>query len=229
MRAGAKRLKWSRCGAARPVNIGLMRLIEEIDVLNPADVKHSKPVKSALADVRSAIAGVHWPSGSGSFTIYPESGKKSGMGNGVVPIKTAFIEQLRQAGWTPEMPFPLPAAPGGATFGAMDAAKTFGGKPFVVEWETGNISSSHRALNKIGLGLAKGAIGGGVLVVPTKEFAQYLTDRIGNVYELRSYVPLWAAIQTPQPGYLGIISVQHDETSLNVPKITKGTDGRALR
>jgi hypothetical protein len=30
----------------------------------------------------SAVKAVDWPPGSGSFTIYPESGKKRGEGNG---------------------------------------------------------------------------------------------------------------------------------------------------
>jgi hypothetical protein len=203
-------------------------LVEEIDVINPSGAKTSTGIAAALAEIRAAIAGVHWPPGSGAFTIYPESGKKSGMGNGVVPIKVAFIEQLHQHNWTPEAPFPVPAALGGSSFGPMDAAKNFDGKPFIVEWETGNISSSHRALNKIAVGLLRAAVAGGVLVVPTKEFAQYLTDRIGNVWELRSYVQMWKALPVPV-GYLGIFTVEHDATSIQVPRITKGTDGRALR
>jgi len=34
-----------------------------------------------------AIKSIDWPSGSGKFTIYPQSGKKHGEGNGVIPIK----------------------------------------------------------------------------------------------------------------------------------------------
>ena len=181
----------------------------------------------ALEEIRSAISGVVWPPKSKGFTIYPESGKKSGQGNGVVPIKTAFITELSAWGWTPEAPFPLLAPAGGAQFGGMDAAKRFGKLPFIVEWETGNISSSHRALNKMALGLHKGVLAGGVLVVPTRELAQYLTDRIGNLRELLPYMDLWSAVPVAA-GYMSIIAIEHDATSFDVPKITKGTDGRAL-
>ena len=45
---------------------------------------------SALTAVRAA----DWPPGSGKFTIYPESGKKRGEGNGVKPIKDNTISTL---------------------------------------------------------------------------------------------------------------------------------------
>lgn len=43
-----------------------------------------------------AIKKVEWPTGSGKFTIYPESGKKRGMGNGVVPIKAGLMLDLEK-------------------------------------------------------------------------------------------------------------------------------------
>jgi hypothetical protein len=131
-------------------------------------------------------------------------------------------------GWKPEAVFPLKTEIGGAKFGAMDVGKVFGElPPFMVEWETGNISSSHRALNKMGLGLKLGAISGGVLIVPTRDFAQYLTDRIGNLRELIPYFPLWSSIPVVS-GWFRVFAVQHDAKSFDVPRITKGTDGRAL-
>jgi len=38
--------------------------------------------------------------------------------------------------------------------------------PFAVEWETGNVSSSHRSLNKLSLGIIQEEIVGGALLVP---------------------------------------------------------------
>ena len=46
-----------------------------------------------------AVALTDWPHGSGTFTIYPESGKKSGQGNGVTLIKVPCIRALRERGW----------------------------------------------------------------------------------------------------------------------------------
>ncbi len=154
-----------------------------------------------------------------TFAIYPESGRKRGEGSGVSPIKEAFIVHLREQGWIPE-------------FATFDAYYTFPGSDaavFVVEWETGNISSSHRAINRMALAMLEGKILGGVLVVPSRALARYLTDRIGNAEELKRYYPLWRIwSQHAEFGYLAIITVEHDLESRDVPRISKGTDGRAL-
>jgi len=49
-----------------------------------------------------AVCAADWPPGSGKFIIYPESGKKSGEGNGVKPIKNEAIAPLRTFGWQAE-------------------------------------------------------------------------------------------------------------------------------
>ena len=97
------------------------------------------------------------------------------------------------------------------------------------EWETGNISSSHRALNKLVLGLIHRAITGCFLVVRSRALYPYLTERIGNMDELRAYLPLWnAASATVGEAALRIYAVEHDRTDESVPPIPKGTDGNAL-
>jgi hypothetical protein len=192
------------------------------------DAKRYPSTEMALREIDAAIGAIRWPPGGKDFAIFPESGKARGEGNGVVPIKEAFVVALRPHGWTLEMPFPLEGIKGGARFGAMDAAKVFGSDPpFMVEWETGNISSSHRSMNKLALGLIEGVISGGVLIVPTRDFARYLTDRIGNVRELEPYFPLWKAARVRR-GYLAVLAVEYDRTSSRVSRIAKGTSGRAL-
>ena len=188
----------------------------------------SPQIQAAISQVENAIQGIRWPPGADVFTIHAQSGKKSGEGNGVGPIKAAFVEQLTAFGWQPEAPFPLEATGGGSRFGPMDVSKMVDGKQFIVEWETGNISSSHRSMNKMALGLLENAIAGGLLIVPSNKLAPFLTDRIGNIGELRPYLPLWRAVAKTS-GYLGIFVVEHDFESTDVPKIRKGTDGRALR
>lgn len=166
------------------------------------------------ADAREGIARIRWPEGSKEFTINPKR-----KGNGVKPIKDAFIAHLKAQGWIPEHEY----------FDAHLTHPDSDLKPFVVEWETGNISSSHRAINRIGLGMLDGRISGGLLVVPTKQMYQYLTDRVGNFYELERYLPLWRLWDGKVGfGYFGIVTVEHDGTSPTVPLIAKGTDGRAL-
>src|SRR6516225_4072442 len=59
--------------------------------------------------------------------------------------------------------------------GKFDAMLETNSGPIVLEWETGNISSSHRSLNKMALGITRGEILGGILVVRSRAFAQYQT------------------------------------------------------
>ena len=205
-----------------------MRIIEEIDLIDVDKCKSTSDMADAIEDIRSAIGALVWPSGADRFIIHPESGKKSGEGNGVRPIRDAFVLALEERGWESEAKFPVITDSTMADFGKMDASKYVDSKPFVAEWETGNISSSHRAMNKMSVGLIEGKLSAGVLVVPSKALARFLTDRIGNIWELRPYFPLWKSIAV-RAGYMGIIVVEHDDESENVPRIKKGTDGRALR
>jgi hypothetical protein len=187
-------------------------------------------------DILDAIQKVENPRGSGKFSIYPESGKKSGMGNGVKPIKDGMMEHLESQGWVLESPFTQVGEvekrevslrlPKGARPGDFDGVLVTPHGPVAVEWETGNISSSHRAVNKMALGLLKGSLAAGILIVPTSAFAYFLTDRIGNYRELEPYLDLWRSIPV-DAGILEIIAIEHDDESTDVPKIPKGTDGRA--
>lgn len=111
--------------------------------------------------------------------------------------------------------------------GPMDACYRVQDRLFCVEWETGNVSSSHRALNKIALGLLKGILIGGILIVPTREMYKYLTDRVGNYPEIEPYFPMWRALPI-NDGVLAVIAIEQDAVSKEVPRIEKGTDGRAL-
>lgn len=190
----------------------------------------------AESDLQAAIEEVVWPVGSSDFAIYPESGKARGEGNGVVPIKTGFASAIGARGWELEKGAPRANSETervvkGSRPGAFDAHLTFQGNeplPFVAEWETGNISSSHRAINRIGLGIKIGYVSGGVLILPTGALAKFLTDRIGNDPELRPYHQLWAEWKLAPFSYFGIVAIEHDRTSTEVPRLPKGRDGRAV-
>lgn len=97
-----------------------------------------------------------------------------------------------------------------------------------MEWETGNVSSSHRAMNKMALGLMKGGLVATSLVVPSRRLYKFLTDRIGNEPELEPYFDLWRSIPCQQ-GVFEVIVIEQDFESFDVPRIPKGTDGRAKR
>lgn len=166
------------------------------------------------AHISEGIKRITWPEGNDAFVIYPEKD-----GNGVKPIKAAFIAHLISRGWIPEV----------RRFDAHYSYESGFPLPFVVEWETGNISSSHRAINRMAMGMLETSISGGVLIVPSRALYKYLTDRVGNAQELVPYHPLWRLwSQHAEFNYLAIVTIEHDGESLNVPRIAKGTDGRAL-
>jgi hypothetical protein len=112
--------------------------------------------------------------------------------------------------------------------GPMDATYQVKDRLFCVEWETGNISSSHRSVNKMALGIMKKTLIGGALILPTRAMYRYLTDRIGNFPELSPYFPLWNSLNIEE-GLLLVIAIEHDAVSSKVSRIKKGTDGRALQ
>lgn len=200
-----------------------MKIVEKIDILEKGSFPKSKDWQKARRDVEESIIITDWPHGSGSFKIYPE--KK---GNGVVPIKEPCIKKLKELGWkTEELP-PIGILRGssGRKPGDLDALYKSPSGYIAFEWETGNISSSHRAIGKLLWTLKKGGIKGGFLVVPSDKLKVYLTDRIGNIGELRLYFDLWKDLHTEEAA-LRILVVEHDEESKDVPKIPKGTDGRA--
>ncbi len=203
-----------------------MKLLEYHDILNSDLFVRSPALQQAWHEIQQAIALTDWPHGSGSFTIYPESGKKTGQGNGVKPIKIPCIQALRDSGWLVEG---LPSI-GSSVLGTgdLDALKETSEGYIAFEWETGNISSSHRALNKLFLTMQQTNTLGSFLVVPSDRLKVFLTDRIGNIGELQPYFPLWRSL-TGIRGALRIIVVEHDAESFAVSKIPKGTDGRALR
>ncbi|WP_092865861.1 hypothetical protein [Albimonas pacifica] len=197
--------------------------------------------KRLRTELLAAVRAAEWPPGTGTFTIRPESGKKRGEGNGVKPIKDRTVSlltagrkygEMKKRGltdhrgtWVAEHPWPVGER---IKPGNMDAAYVLQDAGIVcLEWETGNISSSHRSMNKMCLGLHKGSIKAGILVVPSRALYPFLTDRIGNIAELEPYFELWRSTDCAE-GVLEIVVIEHDAVDLKAPRIPKGTDGRAL-
>jgi len=201
-----------------------VKIVETVDVLANGPFPAAAEWAKVSADVERAVKATDWPHGSGTFTIYPESGKKRDQGNGVVPIKIPCVAALKASGWSKEKLPPEKRK----TFktGKLDALIETSAGWVAFEWETGNISSSHRALNKLIQALGRGELVGGFLVVPSDALAAFLTDRIGNIRELRPYLEGWGAYPVAN-GVLRIVVVEHDATSWDVPKIPKTTAGRA--
>ncbi len=199
-----------------------MKVVRKEILFDHAGAASNEWFRAAIAEVEKAIESVKWPHGSGDFAINPIN-----KGNGVKPIKNTFIASLAQKGWQPELRLKVY---GERRPGPIDAAKWIKSESryFAAEWETGNISSSHRALNKLTMGILRDTLLGGVLVLPSRAFYRFLTDRIGNFQELEPYFPVWKSLDTAKKGVLAVIEVEHDRTSSDVPQIEKGTDGRAL-
>lgn len=180
-------------------------------------------------NIRQAIRAVDWPPGTGQFKIFPQSGKKRRQGNGVVPLRRSFQKHLKKLGWSLETRLSIaPREQPGPLDATIEMRSAKLRRTFAVEWETGNVSSSHRALNKMAFGIQRGILIGGALILPTRNLAQYLTDRVGNIEEIEPYFDYWKSIRCKN-GILAVFAVEHDATSKRVRRIPKGTDGRALQ
>ncbi len=226
-----------------------MKVIQRRVLIDRGDFSASREWELVEKEILKGIRSVVWPPGSSAFTVLDQSGKKRGEGSGVTRIKEDFIASLVSDGWKGESSIITEALRGTGPFDAArilpgakcDVKRTVGkngrvshrlnardNRLFVVEWETGNISSSHRAVNKMALGLRGGAISGGALILPTRNLYRFLTDRVGNYPELEPYFPLWEALSIKR-GRLEVFAVEYDAVSKTVPRIPKGTDGRALQ
>lgn len=200
-----------------------MKITNIITLISNGDFANSIEYKKVENDVFTAITSMENPIGSGSFIL--NSGKQA---NGVKPIKDNFIEYLNDHGWKDERKITDP----NMKKRRIDTSYKVGQANiyFGVEWETGNISSSHRAINRLLLGIIEGQLLGGMLVLPSRKMYYYLTDRIGNFQELEPYFKLWRLLSNEIPnGVLKIIEIEHDDISDTIEPFKKGTDGRALR
>lgn len=197
-----------------------MKVKESIDLIARGAEASSGETQAFFDEILSGIKTVVWPKGAADFAIYPER-----RANGVKPIKDACIRYLSEKGWEPEKRLRVGED---SSPGPIDAVRLLSsGKWFAFEWETGNISSSHRAINKMLLGMKRGMFGAAVLVVPTRAFYKYLTDRVGNIDELKPYFEIWKSDEIE--GRLTIIAIEHDREDKSVRRIPKGTDGRSKR
>lgn len=219
-----------------------MRLSARTTLVETLDTALEQVRPGLDKSLEAAIKSVVWPPGSSEFTIYAESGLKRGKGNGVGPIKKEFAKTLSDDGWTTERSLVFSD---GTKIGRFDAVRPLPGAKLepigkrtlavrtgnvaVVEWETGNISSSHRSLNRMAMGLLHGGISAAFLVLPTRRLYRYLTGRIGSLEELAPYFGVYRALRITR-GLLEVLAVEYDKLSTDVrsvPRIPKATDGRA--
>ncbi|OGP87429.1 MAG: hypothetical protein A2156_13415 [Deltaproteobacteria bacterium RBG_16_48_10] len=238
-----------------------MKLIHTAIVFDRANLGRSEGWAMTFRRYSGVIRRMVNPPGASTFRIRPKTKKLDSRGrwtgqwhrNGVSPIKDKFFAAMAHEDWKAEHPLsldsyfqtcgtlqPLLTYPDLTPFpeklhssiGDFDFAyETDSGFRAVVEWETGNISSSHRSLNKMCLALMANLTDAGVLIVPSRALYPHLTDRIGNWQELCPYLAFWQAVgnRIIDRGLLAISVVEHDElvSDGSVPYIRHGIDGRS--
>lgn len=230
-----------------------MKWLRTLVLFNKGNVMSSEGWNTIHETYREAIKRMEHPPGAGKMILRPKARKPDSSKywrNGVPYLREHFLRNMLDLGWSSEgdvnlgqdrqqpeiVLFPSLESyrePLDAEFGGFDFVKTTeDGLKVAIEWETGNISSSHRSMNKLALALKAGIIDAGVLIVPSRSLYAHLTDRTGNISELSGYLELWESVKdTVESGLLAITVVEHDELARpddeSVPYLETGEDGRA--
>jgi hypothetical protein len=230
-----------------------MKWLRTIIVFDKGNVVSEQDWAAVHESYVHSIKAIHHPDGSGKFVLrravhFPKGVWKR---NGVGYMRSSFLREMVDVGkWQPEANVDLPRdriqptlklypsgvehrEPVTSKFGGFDfQILTKNGLRVAIEWETGNISSSHRSINKLVIALASGAIQAGVVIVPSRDCYAQLTERIGNIGELSGYLELWEAAKGRiDRGLLAISVVEQDEVTddPSVPYLSVGKDGRAKK
>lgn len=224
-----------------------MQWLRTIILFDQGDVISSETWKRAHESYVRAIQAIDHPRGSGTLGLRRISKDKKSR-NGVSYLKNRFVEHMGEQEWLTEARVKLKSGhdnpmlrtypdmkehvePVTARFGGFDfMSVTPDGVRVAIEWETGNISSSHRSLNKLSLALSNGDIQVGVLVVPSRDMYFHMTDRVGNIGELSPYLAFWERTKhMVTSGLLAVTVVEHDHLSDDeeLPYLSVGRDGRA--
>lgn len=220
-------------------------------LLNSGDVINSQDWSEIHESYIRAIRSIDFPEGSGTLTLRRRTKKPNGQWrrNGVSYLQKRFIKFMTDTeGWEAEAqndiankqsppnlldypskhPYTEPIEAGFGNFDLVTTAKN--GTRVAIEWETGNISSSHRSLNKLAIALREQKIQAGVLIVPSRDLYTHLTDRIGNIRELSPYLSMWKEMENlVKQGLIAISVVEHDNLTddQNFEYLPTGEDGRA--
>jgi len=228
-----------------------MRWLRTMVLFDKGDVISSADWQSVHTSYVRAIDSIDHPTGSGTLTLREKVKLPSGQWqrNGVGYLRTRFLQSMLGAeGWSAEGNVDLSRnrdqppillypsleqyrEPITSDFGGFDFMTTAAqGTRIAIEWETGNISSSHRSMNKLAIALSEGIIEVGVLIVPSRALYEHLTDRVGNIGELSGYLAMWEGLKAVVTrGLLAITVVEHDALTRDpsLPYLKVGGDGRA--
>jgi hypothetical protein len=228
-----------------------MKWLRTLVLFDKGAVISTKDWKSVHASYQRAIASIDHPRGTGTLTLRKKVRLQGGQWrrNGVGYLRTRFLESMQHTEkWQRESNVDLGrnrqqppivlypslepySEPITSDFGGFDFTTTGAqGTRIAIEWETGNISSSHRSMNKLAIALTNGIVDVGVLIVPSRKLYEHLTDRIGNIGELSGYLSLWEGLKSSiTRGLLAVTVVEHDALTSDpkMPFLKAGADGRA--
>lgn len=228
-----------------------MKWLRTMVLFDKGSVITSSDWQTLHASYVRAIQSIDHPAGSGTLTLREKVRLSNGQWqrNGVGYLRSRFLRSmLGDEGWRSEGLVDLARdrqqppillypslqqyqEPITSDFGGFDFVTTASqGTRIAIEWETGNISSSHRSMNKLAIALSNGIIEVGVLVLPSRALYAHLTDRIGNIGELSGYLSMWEGLKfAVKRGLLAISVVEHDALTTNssIPFLAVGSDGRA--
>jgi Restriction endonuclease BamHI len=227
-----------------------MKWLRTMVLFDKGDVMSSVDWQTIHESYVRSIQSIDFPEGSGALTLRRKAKRSDGQWerNGVGFLKQQFLDHMVQVEtWHAEFGYNLGQSvppdlqlypslepyqePITSQFGDFDfVTTTSSGTHVVIEWETGNISSSHRSLNKLAIALTTGHVQAGVLILPSRELYEHLTDRIGNISELSGYLAMWKALEARvERGLLAISVVEHDHLTDDPahPYLPSGNDGRS--
>lgn len=228
-----------------------MKWLRTMILFDQGNVISSPDWKNLHESYVRAIARIEHPRGSGSLTLRRKARLPNNQWkrNGVGYLKNEFLAFMRgHEGWEAESDVALSrnreqpplllypsmeeySEPITSDFGGFDfMSMAANGTRVAIEWETGNISSSHRSMNKLVIALNSGLMEVGVLIVPSRALYEHLTDRIGNIGELSGYLAMWEGLKNSvKRGILAITVVEHDylTDSENIEYLAVCSDGRA--
>jgi len=228
-----------------------MKWLRTLVVFDSGNIVSSSDWRTIHQSYVRSIQSIDFPEGSRTLTLRRKTKRPDNQWNrnGVVYLKWRFLDHIvEKEGWRAEVgldlgksrtPPDLRLYPGLQAYrepitselGDFDLVTTAPqGSLVAIEWETGNISSSHRSMNKLAIALALGKVQAGVLVVPSRDLYEHLTDRIGNIGELSGYLSMWKDLEARvKRGLLAISVVEHDLLTDDpaFPYLPTGIDGRA--
>lgn len=231
-----------------------MKWLRTMVLFDKGDLISSADWRDVHASYVRAIGSIDHPIGSGSLTLRMKSrgGKDNKWRrNGVGRLRKQFLQNMRDVErWDAEGDVDMsrdrlqPAIrlypsldhhrePITSDFGQFDFMTIAQhGSRIAIEWETGNISSSHRSMNKLAIALSNKVIDIGVLILPSRALYEHLTDRIGNIDELSGYLAMWEGLKAVvDRGLLAITVVEHDALTqeASLPYLPVGSDGRGSK